>query len=387
MLRIITRLNIGGPSIQAIALSHRLEAFGYRTHLVHGTLGADEGDMRYLLNGSTLPVTYIPSLQRRVAPMRDLRAMTSLYRLMCATAPAIVHTHMAKAGALGRAAAALYNRTTGRRRPARVVHTYHGHVLEGYFNPAQNSTFLRAERVLARLTDRLVAISPEIRDDLLHAYHIGREDQYVVIPLGFDLSPFANVNDDDRRAARIALGIPSGVPVIATAGRLTAIKQPELLLGAARLVIDRVGTAVVLIAGDGELRPAVEAQIGRLGLRPHVRLLGWRRDLEVVYAASDVFALTSKNEGTPVALIEAMATAVPGVSTDVGGVAHVIPDNRMGRRVAPDNHQAFAEALLEVLQHPDRSAMGRHARSHVLGRFTRERLERDIAALYDDLLR
>lgn len=383
VLRLITRLNIGGPSIQAITLSDRLRAHGFETLLVHGRLGDGEGDMSYLVPEAGLDVRHLPELQRPLAPIDDVRAIARVYRLLREFNPAIVHTHMAKAGAVGRIATRIYNRVGGGR--ARVVHTYHGHVLEGYFSPRKTDFFIRVERRLARHTDRIVAISPQIRRELVETYRIGQPGQYVVVPLGFDLAPFAQITEDDRRRARETLHLAPDFPVITTVGRLTAIKQHDLLLDVARRVLDEHPKATFLIAGDGELRNELEDTARRLRIATRVQFLGWRRDLATIYAATDVFALTSRNEGTPVALIEAMASAVPGVSTDVGGVGDVMVDPSVGRRVPDGDAAAFAAAVLALLADPDRGAIGLRARQHVLGRFSIDRLVTDIADLYRTL--
>src|SRR5215467_8687563 len=169
VLRLITRLNIGGPSIQAITLSERLTARGFTTRLVHGSLGDGEGDMRYLLSPSA-SAEYVPRLGRELSPANDYAAFRRVSAIVRDFRPHIVHTHMAKAGAIGRAAAVLYNRSVAPSERARVVHTYHGHVLEGYFSPAKTSLFVGIERLLARATDRIVAISPAIREELLREH-------------------------------------------------------------------------------------------------------------------------------------------------------------------------------------------------------------------------
>jgi glycosyltransferase involved in cell wall biosynthesis len=280
----------------------------------------------------------------------------------------------------------IYNRTTSPGARIKLLHTYHGHVLEGYFSPLQTSLFIGAERALARVTDRLIAISPQIERDLVSTYRIGRADQYAVVPLGFDLAPFARVTDADRAQSRQALQIPPDARVVSTVGRLTAIKQHELLLEAARAIHRELPHTLFLIVGDGERRAELEAKARELAIGDRVRFLGWRRDLDVVYGATDVFALTSRNEGTPVALIEAMASAVPGVSTDVGGVADVIAEPAIGRRVADGDPVAFARAVIELLHAPGRREMGERARHHVLGRYGLERLVTDILALYRETL-
>ena len=385
ILRVITRLNIGGPSIQAIALTSRLAARGAVTTLLHGRLGAGEGDMRYLA-AADANLQFVPTLQRAIAPLDDLRSLVSLYQEMRRFKPTIVHTHMAKAGLLGRVAAVAYNRTRGRAPRARVVHTYHGHVLDGYFGGLATTIFIALERQLARVTDAIIAISPAIRADLLNTYRIGRAEQYRIVPLGFDLSGFAAADEAARRRARAELRIAADAPVLATVGRLTAIKNYSLLLDAAQRVAARFPNLVVLLAGDGELRADLEAQAARLGISANLRFLGWRRDLPTIYAATDVFALTSRNEGTPVALIEAMAAGVPGVSTDVGGVGDVIASEAMGVRVAVDNVAGFAAAIERLLGDPAaRLAMGAAARAHVLSRYDITRLINDIEMLYQSL--
>jgi glycosyltransferase involved in cell wall biosynthesis len=301
--RIITRLNVGGPSIQAMELSERLTGRGFDTLLVHGRLGEGEGDMRYLLSDAAR-VRQISTLQRAIAPIDDARTLARLVRLLGEFQPHIVHTHMAKAGTLGRIAAAIYNRTRGRRAPARVVHTYHGHVLDSYFSPARTRVFIGIERRLAGVTDAIVAISPEIRHELLDEHGIGAVGQYRVIPLGFELAALASIDDTARRAARADLDLPPGAHVVSTVGRLTAIKDHRLFLETAQLIARADPDALFLITGDGELRKELEKAAADLGIGGRTRFLGWRRDLATIYGATDVFLLTSRNEGTPVALIE-----------------------------------------------------------------------------------
>jgi glycosyltransferase involved in cell wall biosynthesis len=313
VLRLITRLNIGGPSIQAIALADRLTPRGFTTRLVYGSLGEGEGDMRYLL-------------------------------------------------------------------PASVV-------LEGYFSKPKTALFVGIERMLAHATDRIVAVSPAIRDELLHEHRIGRADQYRVVPLGFDLSALTAIDDTARAAARAGLGIPAAAHVVSTVGRLTAIKQHELFLETARLVCAADPLAQFLIAGDGELRAPLEELARDFGIVDRVRFLGWRRDLAAIYGASDVFLLTSRNEGTPVALIESLASAVPGVSTDVGGVRDVLAGGG-GISVSSGNAQDLATAVAEFLANPMLSrTTGERGRASVSSRYGIDRLVDDIDALYRDLLR
>ena len=386
VLRVITRLNVGGPSIQAMTLSDRLTPRGFETLLVHGRLDAGEGDMRYLLPPA-VAVKYLPALRRPPAPVHDAVALAQLLDVMRDFRPQIVHTHMAKAGTLGRLAAAIYNRTAGRDRPARVVHTYHGHVLEGYFGAAKTRLFLAIERGLARATDRIVAISPSIRDQLLTDYGIGRAEQYAVVPLGFDLSVLAAIDERARAQARAELDISPSAHVVTTVGRLTAIKQHALFLDVAAIVAARDVEAIFVVAGDGDLRGALEQHARALEIDRRVRFLGWRRDLATIYGASDVFLLTSRNEGTPVALIESLASGVPGVSTDVGGVRDVLESDAVGLLAPDGDAPALATHVIALLADRDRrQRMAAAGRALVVARYGLDRLVADVETLYRELL-
>jgi glycosyltransferase involved in cell wall biosynthesis len=387
IVRVITRLNIGGPAIQAARLTTDLAGRGYDTTLMHGRLGAGEGDMRYLLAPDAPNVLYVDALRRPIAPGHDVRAFHAILATLRAVRPDIVHTHMAKAGLLGRLAAMIYNRTTGSARPARIVHTYHGHVLDGYFRPLVASAFVRLERWLARGTDALVAISPRILDELVDRFTIAPRDRFAVVPLGFDLAPLSAIDDEARRAARVELGIGPSTRVVTTVGRLTAIKNHALMLEAAARLASRVPDLVLLLAGDGELRADLERDATRLGIADRVRFLGWRRDLPTIYGATDVFVLTSRNEGTPVALIEAMAAGVPGVATNVGGVPDVMADPGLGVLVPSDDAAALAAGVEALLcDAAARRAMGARARASVLQRYGIGRLVDDVDRLYRSLL-
>jgi glycosyltransferase involved in cell wall biosynthesis len=386
IVRVITRLNIGGPSIQATRLTDALDAHGFSTTLIHGRLGDGEGDMRYLVAPGARAI-YLDSLRRPLSPLADLRALLSLYRELKRVRPAIVHTHMAKAGMLGRVAAAAYNMTRGAAPRTRVIHTYHGHVLDGYFSPLMTTVFITLERMLARVSDCIVAISPAIERELRDGFRIGRAAQYRVVPLGFDLGAFAAIDDRARADARQRLDVAADGEVVSTVGRLTAIKQHRLFLDAVAAAARSRPRVLALVAGDGELRADLETYARQLGIADRVRFLGWRRDLSAIYGATDVFMLTSRNEGTPVALIEAMASGVPGVSTDVGGVKDVIDSAEVGARVPDGDAAGLAAQLVRYLADPElRRRSGQRARAAVLDRYGLDRLVGDITALYRDLL-
>ena len=386
--RVITRLNVGGPAIQAIEMSARLEAHGFETLLIHGRIGPGEGDMRYLVPPErTFDISDVPALRRELAPAADTAAVARVFQLLRAFRPTIVHTHMAKAGVVGRTAALLYNATVGRRAPARLVHTYHGHVLDGYFSALAARGFTAMERILGRRTDALIAVSPRVRADLLERYRIGTADRFHVVPLGFDLTRLAALTGDDRSAARAALGLESDARVATMVGRLTPIKRPELFIAAAARVAAADTRARFLVVGGGELEAALRATVAAHGLSDRVQLLGWRQDVATIYAASDVVALTSRNEGTPVALIESMAAAVPGVSFAVGGVPDVITGPDLGVLVTDGDVAALAGAIQRLFDDDGRRAeIGARARRSVLERFAIDRLARDLSTLYRQLV-
>jgi len=304
----------------------------------------------------------------------DARALAAVRRLLGETGAGLLHTHMAKAGTIGRVAA-----TTMSRRP-RLVHTFHGHVLEGYFPPTVQRAFIEIERALARRTDALVAVSPEVRDALQYL-GIGARQEFHVIPLGLDLEPFLSVSGP-RQELRRHLGLGPDRPLVGVVGRLVAIKGLDVLLDAIFLLPD-VHLAVI---GDGNERAALTGRARSLGLADRVHFVGWWPDIPSAMSDCDVVALTSRNEGTPVALIEALAAGRPVVATDVGGVRHVVEDGVSGWLAPPDDPAAVAGLLRRVLDDPEpAAAFARAGRESVRGRFGQERLVADIRALYTDL--
>jgi glycosyltransferase involved in cell wall biosynthesis len=386
--RIITRLNIGGPAIQAISLSDRLERRGFHTLLIHGRLGPGEGDMSYLIPPErSFEVRYVPALRRELAPANDVAALTQIGRLISEFQPAIVHTHMAKAGTIGRTAALLHNAATRRAHRARILHTYHGHVLDGYFRRSTARAFSAAERFLGRRSDALIAVSAIVRRDLLDAHRIGVPDRFHVVPLGFDLTTLAAIGPAERAASRARFGLDPDAHVAAMVGRLTAIKRPELFVRMAAAVTAHDPRAVFLIAGGGELEPELRSLTAGLGLTDRVRFLGWQRDLTGIYGSADVVVLTSRNEGTPVALIESMAAGVPGVCFAVGGVPDVVGSPDMGVLIPEGDVPALAAEVRNLLADAGRrAAMGARARVWVQQRFSIDRLVDDVCDLYRQLL-
>ncbi|MDX6676987.1 MAG: hypothetical protein QOE31_1039 [Solirubrobacteraceae bacterium] len=383
-MRIIARLNIGGPAIQAITLTQRLRERGYATRLVRGSESADEGSMDDLAVALGVPTTLVARL-RRDPGAGDLASVVALARLLRRDRPQLVHTHAAKGGTLGRVATLLAYPRRGTR-PV-LVHTFHGHSLTGYFSPRVARVYTTIERVLARRTDALVAVSPEVRDDLV-ALGVAPAEHFTVIALGFDLTAFLDdTSREQRRAAvRASWGAGADDEVVTLVARLVPIKRVDRFLELATALAARPRARFVVV-GDGELREQLTTSTAARELGDRLHWAGFRRDVADVCVASDVVVLTSDNEGTPVSLIEAQAAAVPVVSTDVGGVGFVVRDGRTGLLARADDPAALAAAVAAVLDDATLSArLAAAGRRHVREQFALQRLVDDVDALYRSLL-
>ena len=369
VVRLITRLNVGGPARNALLLTHGL-AGEFDTTLAAGTPTAVEGELSH----PSVTVHRVP-LVRPLDMAADTRSLTAVRRLLTERRPALLHTHMAKAGSIGRLAA-----LSMAWRP-RTVHTFHGHVLEGYFNPSVQRAFVETERRLAARTDALIAVSAEVRDDLL-ALKIGRPDQFSVISVGIDLSSYLAI-DGRSGVLRAELGLGPTTPLVGVGGRLVPIKDHATLLAA----IGKLEGVHLAVIGDGELRGQLETLTVDRGLADRVHFTGWSGDLPAALSDLDVIALTSRNEGTPVALIEAAAGGLPAVATDVGGVRSVVRDGVTGLLAPAGDDDVVAALLARLLGDPaERQRFGQAGREWVRTRFGEQRLLDEVRDLYPDLL-
>lgn len=376
VVRVFSRLNIGGPSVHVILLSAGLKSYGYDTRLLVGRETGREGNMLSLAAEKGVACEALRGLGREIAPLSDLRALLGLRRLLRAWRPAVVHTHTAKAGLLGRLAA----RAAG---VPVVVHTYHGHVLQGYFSPTASQLLRRVERALGRLAHALVAVSAAVRDDLV-AYGVAPAETIRVIPLGLELDHLAGPLP--RGGLRDEAGFAPDALLVGMVGRLVPIKDAPTFLRAAALVARTRPAARFALVGDGDERPALERLTADLGLGDTVRFFGWRRDLAPVYGDLDVVVNSSRNEGTPVALIEALAAARPVVATRVGGTPDLLGEEERGRLVPPAEPAALARAIVETLDQAEAARRRALAgREYVLAHHSVQRLLRDMDALYREL--
>ena len=381
VLRVITRLNVGGPAIHVTLLSERLNPERFETKLVSGIEGEREGNMLDLRLDSPVKPLYLPSLGREISLRNDLETLRRLTRLMRRHRPHVVHTHLAKAGFFGRIAA----RYT--RRPC-IIHTYHGHIFSGYdeFSKPKMELYRRMDQIAARCSDRIVTLT-ESQAIELQSKGIGKPEQYRVVPLGLELEPFLDF-PNCRADLRQEMGLPLDTPLIGHISRLVPVKSVQYFIQAAEIVRRTHPNAVFLVIGDGPSRPELEKIAADKGLLSDgVRFLGFRADLPRLCHGLDAVALTSLQEGTPVAIIEALTAGRPVVATDVGGVATIVRHRETGWLSPPRDAAHIALGINTILNEPETAAQwGRHGRAVVYPKNDVSRLLGDIEELYLDVL-
>jgi glycosyltransferase involved in cell wall biosynthesis len=381
ILRVIARLNMGGPAIHVSNLAAGLETRGYHTTLVAGSLARGEDSMAYVAERLGVSVVSVPEIQREVAPFHDVKSIRRLTAIMREERPHILHTHTAKAGALARAAALV----AGDARPPIIVHTFHGHVLKGYFGSRRTSFFRHVERNLARSSDVLIAVSPEVRDELV-AEGIAPYDKFAVIRLGIPLEE--RLGDGTAELDyRELYGIPKDAFVVGWVGRMTGVKDTNAVLQIVAAARTHGLDAVLCMVGDGPDRERLEQLAHDLGIARSTYFVGYQEDVAGYYRLFDAFLLPSVNEGTPVSAIEALASGTPVVATRVGGVPDVVRDGVDGFLFEPGQTEEAAARLTELAADPAlRLRLGESGRSYVGERYSVARLVDDVDRLYRSLL-
>lgn len=404
VLRIINRFNLGGPTHNVAYLSKYL-APEFETMLVGGKWGDNEEGSQHILDDLDLKPVFLPEMQREVAPWRDRAAYRRIKKIIQDFKPDIVHTHAAKAGAVGRMAAADLGVPV-------IVHTFHGHVFHSYFGAVRTALYKNIERFLAKRSTRIVAISERQKVELVEEHRICPEEKVSVIPLGFDLSRFQDDQTAKRKLFRKVYGVDDDEVAIGIVGRLVPVKNHDLFLGALRNVQERTGKRVrAFIVGDGEERERLEQKVSEMGLsmakgpyfnghgfghgvngkpvvpRATVTFTSWIKEIDIVNAGVDVVALTSLNEGTPVSLIEAQASNKPIVSTQVGGIENVVLPGKTALLSPSQDEHGLSENLLRVVEDDHlRLSMSSAGWQHVKARYHYSRLVEDTAAMYRQLL-
>lgn len=399
IVRIIARLNIGGPAIHVTLATDELRRRGHHCLLAAGPVPESEGNMEYYAKEHDVAVIRIPDLVRPLSLKKDLLAFWNIFGLLRREKPDVVHTHTAKAGTLGRVAALLAGTPV-------LVHTFHGNIFEGYFSSAKTQLFLWIERILARFTDRIVTVSASQRLELANKYNIAPLQKIQVVRLGIELEPFLQVQPknfqmENAQAPLVRASHPKQFPteqerpafVIGWVGRFVEVKDPLLFVELARALKSSTPKVKFVMVGDGELRPAIESRIEELGLRGDFTIYGWQSCMAPFYQEMDMLVLTSINEGTPVAVIEAMASGRPFVATNVGGTSDLTcgpvdhhdgfdihGNGILAHKRDPETLTAAVRILLGSAQR--RAEMGTAGRSFVLQIFAKERLAEDLEHLY-----
>jgi len=371
VMRVIARMNVGGPAMQVAGLAKLLPSDEFEQRVYAGAVADHEGDF-VQLHDLNLDIRPLAATGRGFSSFSDLKLINQLAREMREFRPHIVHSHTAKAGVIARIAANLS------RIDSKLVHTFHGHLLKGYFSPMMLTALVQTERVLAKRTDVLITVGSKVRDELVEA-GIGSKDQYEIIPPGV-----APVDIDDRGLARRSLSLSNSDFVVLFLGRLTRIKRVDRLLDAVALAVAEMPETKVLIAGDGELRGQLE--VTARARRLPVQFLGWRSDLELLLGAADCLVITSDNEGTPVSLIQASLAGVPTVATNIGSVSEIIEDNVSGL-VTGLSPEATAAALIRLSGSASlRSRLGAQAQADAISKYSYQRLVDDHVNLYRRLM-
>ena len=379
IINILSRMNIGGPSVHVALLSKYINDEPFESLVISGSLAEGEGDMTFLLDDFTIRHIMLPSMQREISPLADFNSLLRLIRIFRKERPAIVHTNLAKAGIVGRLAAVL----TG---VPIIIHTFHGHVFAGYFSGWKSKLFIWIEKILALFSTKLIVISDQIREEICSVYHVAKKSQVITIPLGFELDKFKPLITF-KGVLRKAFSIPVDAPVIGIVGRITDIKNHRLFLQIAHRVRQTYPDVHFLVIGDGERRAEMEYLSTELNLSGHVHFTGWIKEQAKMYADLDLLLLTSLNEGTPVTVIEAMYYGVPVISTRVGGLHDLIEDKKSGYLINSGDPSDFI-APIETLLFSDaeRTKITEAAKEFIIGRYNIGRLVSDITDLYRELL-
>lgn len=391
VLRILNRINVGGPVLNVAYLSKYLQP-EFETKILVGNIEEGEGDASYILNGMGLSFEKVPTMFRALHPIRDFKALLFIIRAMNEYQPDIVHTHAAKAGALGRFAC-LFTK----KRPQVILHTYHGNVFDGYFSPLKTKVFLFIERSLAKISTGIISISKRQKEELVSSYSICDSDKIKVIPLGFELEKFQDNLLNKRLEGRKEFSVDDNTVLLVITGRLTEIKNHKFFLDVVAKCKKLVSVKFKsLIVGNGELYGDLKAYAISLGLcvaeennpplEYDVLFTSWRKDIDYINAAADVAVLTSNNEGTPVSIIEAMAAGKAVLTTNVGGVEDFIETGISGV-VSKRDLEEFSEHLIKLIVDRDyRENLGNHAKPKAFQLFSRERLIKDMQTYYTQLL-
>lgn len=390
VLRILNRLIIGGPALNATYLTKYM-APDFETTLVIGGKDDHEQDADHITDNLGIDPIVIPEMKRSINPIQDGQAYRKVKELINKIKPDIVHTHAAKSGVIGRMAADACKVPV-------IVHTFHGHVFHSYFNKLTSATFIQIERYLAKRSSGIIAISKTQKDELSNIYKICPEEKINIIPLGLDLDKFQQNYEEKRTSFRKKFFIEEDEISIGIIGRIVPVKNHSLFVSTAAKVYEQTKRKVkFIIVGDGESRYQMESELKQANIdyayfpmeqrSAQAICTSWQTDVDVVLAGLDIVMLSSHNEGTPVSLIEAQAASKPVVSTDVGGVSDVVLNNVSGFITEPGNADQFAQSLVQLVEDRSmRESFGKAGHEFVQQKFSYRRLVTDMSGYYYNLL-
>lgn len=388
VIHLLNRTNLGGPTLIAGYLVHQLRD-RYETSLLSGQIDDSEASSEYMIDQFGIKPVYIQNMQREVSLGKDRKAYNEIASIIREFKPHVVHTHASKAGFLGRAAAWRNNVPV-------IVHTFHGHIFHSYFGKAKTRVFLELERFLAKKSNAIIAISETQKAELCDTFNICPHDKMKVIPLGLDLERFQDADNSKRSKFRNHWQIQDDQTAVVHVGRIVPVKNHLLFLDVLKKTRDRGHTNLRgYIVGDGEDRQIVEDYAGQIGLefatgpdsKAPLTFTSWIREVDEVMAAADLVALTSRNEGTPLTLIEGQASGTPVISTNVGGVRDIMLDGKTGLLVPPSDAESYTNALCTMLENPCQLAeFGRTAKSFAFEQFSLEKMADRTSNLYEELL-
>ncbi len=382
VLRIINRFNIGGPIYNAVLLTAFMPE-EYETLLIGGMPEENEANSLYIAEKYGISPVLISEMQREPNFKNDNSALQKIKEIIRTFQPDIVHTHASKAGALGRKAAFDCGVPI-------VIHTFHGHVFHSYFSWWKTKLYQLIERRLSKKTTGIIAISAIQKNELSLKYKICKPSKIKVIPLGFDLRPFNENRNENRLLTRARYEIQDTEIAVAIIGRLVAVKNHQLFINIIENVHQKTTKKVVyFIVGDGEESDNIQESIKPLREKGmDIRMTSWIKDIATFNAGMDIICLTSKNEGTPVSLIEAQAAGIPIISTNVGGIQDVILENKTGYLVHADDMEGYSEKLTELIENENkRHLMSQNGWSFVEDKFQFPNLIKNMDEYYKSLLK
>lgn len=381
VLRIINRFNLGGPTFNAALLTRYLPP-PFETMLIGGVPDEGETDSMHILEKYGVTPVIIPELVRNPSISSDIRAYQKIKDIIREFQPDIVHTHASKAGLIGRRAAHSLGVKT-------IVHTYHGNVFHSYFGKLKTEVIKTIERRMARHTHGIVAISELQRDELIRVHKIASPSKIKVIPLGFDLSDFLSDNNAARAKMRRHYGLTEKDVAIAIVGRLAPIKNHMFFLKVVKNLLETNPVVKVFIVGDGSERDVIQNEVNAINEQFGERVLmtSWILNIAEFNKGMDIICLTSDNEGTPVSLIEAQASGLPVISTDVGGVRDIVLDGETGFVINKDDFETYVEKLRLLVENYDlRVTFASRGREFAKKNFGYQRLVNEMTSYYLELL-